>query len=83
MESVVRRSQGIPHAFLLRQNYPNPFNASTTTEYDIPRRSFVRIDVCSVLGQKVASFVDQLHEPGFYRIHSSADELASGMFFID
>jgi len=72
---------GIPEAFLLRQNYPNPFNASTTIEYDVPQRSFVRIDVYNLLGQKVASFVDQLHEPGFYRLQFSADQLASGIYF--
>ncbi len=81
LAGVTRRMQGIPETFLVHQNYPNPFNALTTIEYDMPVRAVVRIDVYNVLGQRVATILDQFHEPGFYRVRFSSDEIASGLYF--
>jgi hypothetical protein len=41
--------------FVLHQNYPNPFNSSTTLSYELPKATFVRIDVFNALGQKIRS----------------------------
>lgn len=77
----VRRSPGVPSAFVLHQNYPNPFNPTTVVEYDVPRQSSVRIAIFDVLGQEVKTVLDQFHEPGFYRVRLSAEGLATGMYF--
>jgi hypothetical protein len=48
----------LPAGYALRQNYPNPFNPGTTIQYDLPRASHVRIEVYSMLGQRIRTLVD-------------------------
>jgi uncharacterized repeat protein (TIGR02543 family) len=48
----------IPKEFGLSQNFPNPFNSTTSISVDLPRDSRIRLDVYSVLGQKVATIAD-------------------------
>jgi hypothetical protein len=45
---------------------PNPSRGSTLFSYAVPRSSRVRIDVFSVLGQRVRTLVDRTVEPGEY-----------------
>ncbi|MDP3150831.1 MAG: PQQ-binding-like beta-propeller repeat protein [Ignavibacteria bacterium] len=74
-----------PLDFRLMQNYPNPFNPSTTINYQIPSNSFVTLKVYDVLGNEVATLVNEWKEPGSYNAQfttSSArggKQLASGM----
>jgi hypothetical protein len=48
-----------PSAYELAANYPNPFNPTTTIVYSVPVRSRVRLDVYNVLGQRIATLVDE------------------------
>jgi hypothetical protein len=70
-----------PAAYSLRQNYPNPFNPSTTISYGLPKRSRVTLTVHDVLGQVVATLVDEDREPGLYHVRFDARGMASGMYF--
>jgi hypothetical protein len=71
----------IPQNFSLAQNYPNPFNPSTNIEYSIPTESFVELMVYDVLGNEVASLVNEQQIAGVYRADFTADNLPSGMYF--
>ena len=71
----------VPEEYSLVQNYPNPFNPSTNIEYSIPSESFVELKVYDVLGNEVASLVNEQQKAGVYRVDFTADNLSSGMYF--
>jgi len=67
--------------FDMKQNYPNPFNPSTTIEYQIPRSSHVSLVVYDVLGNQVATVVNEIKPAGNYSVNFTATNLASGIYF--
>lgn len=76
----------LPNKFSVSDNYPNPFNPSTTIDYSVPRKSKVNLSVYNVLGQRVATLVDQEMAAGKYRAvwDGKADNgstLSSGIYF--
>ncbi|MBU1117337.1 MAG: T9SS type A sorting domain-containing protein [Bacteroidetes bacterium] len=76
----------LPYRFELSQNYPNPFNPVTTIEYNLPRRSSIRIDVFNLLGQKVRTLVDREESAGSYTItwdgtSTSGQSVSTGVYF--
>lgn len=77
---VERDHPSQPIAFTLRQNYPNPFNPSTNIGFNVPVRSRVKIVVYNVLGQAVATLVDQTEAPGFHTIRFDGSRLPSGVY---
>ena len=76
----------LPRQFELSQNFPNPFNPSTTISYTVPRASHVSLIVYNLLGQRIATLVDNLVAPGRYEIEwNGRDEngvsVSSGIYF--
>lgn len=70
----------IPTEFALRQNYPNPFNPATTISFDLPGASHVVLTVYNMLGQQVATVVDETIPAGSYARTFDAGKLASGVY---
>ncbi len=70
-----------PPTYLINQNYPNPFNPSTTINYQIPSEKFVRLKVYDVLGNEVATLVNEEKHAGNYEVKFDASKLASGIYF--
>ncbi len=79
--SVQKESENVPLDFVLQQNYPNPFNPSTKIQFAIPRRSFITLKVYSMLGEEVATLVNDQFESGEYSATFNGDGLASGVYF--
>lgn len=77
----VRTYVSMPDKSELYQNYPNPFNPSATIQFDIPKASFVTLKVYDVLGQELATLVDQKREAGRYEVQLNAANLSSGIYF--
>ncbi|MBE0572307.1 MAG: 5'-nucleotidase C-terminal domain-containing protein [Ignavibacteriaceae bacterium] len=57
-----------PIEFALEQNYPNPFNPSTIINYSIPEAGKVELKVCDILGNEVATLVDEYKTEGKYEV---------------
>lgn len=74
--------------FLLAQNYPNPFNPTTKIKYTIPNTplSFgeelgVRLIVYDLLGNEIATLVNEEQQPGEYEVEFNLTGLPSGIYF--
>jgi len=70
----------LPTSFALGQNYPNPFNPTTTITFSVPTQSRVEIAVFNVLGQKVATLVDDVRTAGSHQAVWAA-QVPSGIYF--
>lgn len=71
----------VPTAYALNQNYPNPFNPSTEISYAIPAKTHVTLRVYNLLGQEVATLVDELRDAGRHTVSWTATDIASGVYF--
>ena len=78
----VEDEMSIPLTFELYQNYPNPFNPSTTIAYDLPFTSRVTVRIFNLLGQVVATLVDEQQPAGQYKhVWHSSSSISSGVYF--
>ncbi len=68
--------QALPQSFALGQNYPNPFNPSTIIPYQLPAAAWVRLEVFNLLGQRIATLVDQQQPAGFHTAAWNANNAA-------
>ena len=62
-------------------NYPNPFNPYTVIRYSVPRKGFVSLTIFSLLGQQIATLVNEVKNPGTYEVNFYATDLATGIYF--
>lgn len=67
--------------FVLHQNYPNPFNPSTKISWQSPVGSWQTLKVYDVIGNEVATLINEYREAGSYEIEFNANNLPSGMYF--
>jgi len=75
-----------PEQYTLYQNYPNPFNPSTTIRYTIlldtkGEMQEVSLKVYDVLGNEVATLVDEYKLAGDYEVIFDAADLSSGIYY--
>jgi len=67
--------------FYLAQNSPNPFRAATQIRYELPSDCHVSLDVYSVLGEHVATLIDE-HQPAGARVARwDSSGLPAGVYF--
>ena len=81
----------LPASISLEQNYPNPFNPSTTIHFSVPSSEFVTLKVYGLLGNEVATLVNEEKPAGSYEVKFSAKggsasggnayNLSSGIYF--
>ena len=78
---IVEVSVSEPTKFVLEQNYPNPFNPTTKINFSIPEVQQVQLKVYDVLGNEVATLVNEEKAPGTYEVQFNASNLTSGIYF--
>jgi photosystem II stability/assembly factor-like uncharacterized protein len=70
----------IPAKFGLNQNYPNPFNPTTTISYEIAKETVVSLKVYDVIGNEIATLVNETKAPGTYDVIFDASKLSNGVY---
>ena len=70
-----------PLVFGLQQNYPNPFNPSTKIKWQSPINSWQTLKVYDVLGNEVATLINESKPAGTYEVEWNASSLSSGIYF--
>jgi len=78
----------VPLSYELSQNYPNPFNPGTKIKFTLPsviasgtkQSQLVTLKVYDILGNEVATLVDEEKVAGIYEAEFSAANLASGIY---
>ena len=71
--------------YKLHQNYPNPFNPSTTIEYNLPKRSTVKIKIYNINGQMIKELINEEKNSGHYSLiwdgtDNRGNKVASGTY---
>jgi hypothetical protein len=81
--SIGINNNGTPVSFELFQNYPNPFNPITSIKYEIPRSGFVSLKIFDVLGNEIASLVNETKQQGSYEVSWDASSQPTGVYFYE
>ena len=79
--SVIFLPDQIPSGFRLAQNFPNPFNPSTTIQFGLLSASYVTLKIYNILGQEVATLLNEKRDAGQHSIQWNARGLPSGVYF--
>ncbi len=79
--------QNSPSEFSLEQNFPNPFNPFTVIRYQLPvgrdgvSTYNVMLKIFNMLGEQIATLVDEKQYSGDYSVQWNASGLASGIYY--
>ena len=83
--TVIKSESDPPTEFYLGQNYPNPFNPTTNIGFRISDFGFVSLKIYDVIGNEVATLVDEYRSAGEYEVKfnpSTIEHLpSSGVYF--
>jgi hypothetical protein len=69
-----------PTEFSLSQNYPNPFNPVTHIRFGLPKASNVKIEIFNLLGQRVATLLNERKLAGYHTVEFNGGNFSSGVY---
>lgn len=75
-----QQNTDIPEQVKLNPNYPNPFNPSTTISFELTQQAHVVLNVYTIVGQKVATLVDEVRDVGEHHESWNATDMPSGIY---
>ena len=61
-------------------NYPNPFNPATMITYSLPRPGFTELSIFNLLGEQIATLVQESQTAGQHAVLFDAHQLPSGLY---
>jgi len=73
-------SSNVPADYKLYNNYPNPFNPVTNIKFNIKKTGEVNLKVYDITGKLITTLVNQILQPGEYKVDFDGRELASGLY---
>lgn len=81
----ITESDAAPGTLRLHANYPNPFNPATTISFDLPQPAQTTLEIFNILGQKVATLIDEKISAGSYSYYwngrsAKGEPLSSGVY---
>lgn len=68
-----------PAEFVLSQNYPNPFNPVTKISWSTAKAGRNTLSLYNILGQKIATILDENFEAGYHSIDLDISKLSNGL----
>ncbi len=78
----------VPTEVALHQNHPNPFSASgtfgnpsTNFSFSLPQKAHVTLKIFNVIGEEVATLVNEPRRAGTHTVVFEATALPSGVYF--
>jgi hypothetical protein len=81
LSGVDEESNLFPDKIELMQNFPNPFNPSTKISWQSPVGGWQTLKVYDILGNEVATLVNEEKSAGTYEVEFDAEKLSSGIYF--
>ncbi|HTK82650.1 MAG TPA: T9SS type A sorting domain-containing protein, partial [Bacteroidota bacterium] len=79
-DDIANSGNSTPAAFELFQNYPNPFNPSTVIRYQLPAAGHVVLKIFTILGEEVATLVNESQSAGLNSVTWDANREPSGVY---
>ncbi|MBD3234638.1 MAG: T9SS type A sorting domain-containing protein [candidate division Zixibacteria bacterium] len=71
----------LPTESTLIENYPNPFNATTQISFELVQAGNIKLEVFNLLGQRVATLVNEYKDAGEYNVAWDASSYSSGIYY--
>ncbi len=75
----IEQDKNKPDEFYLSQNYPNPFNPTTTIRFSLANPGNVTLKIYNLLGEKVASLVNEHKSEGIYEVNFNPGTINGGL----
>jgi len=76
----VKETGEVPNSFALSDNFPNPFNPSTRIRYSVVEPGTVKLEVYSLLGEKIFTLVNGFQPAGSYEVDVTFASAPSGLY---
>ena len=81
--SIIKFNENLIRDYKLFYNYPNPFNPSTKINFQLPEAGLVTLKVYDMLGQEVATLVNEVKDAGRHSATFNASHLSSGTYIYE
>ncbi len=60
--------------------YPNPFNNAVNFNFTLPKSGMTRLEIYNILGEKIATLIDEYRYSGNNKVRFNANNLPSGIY---